>query len=81
MRAVEYLKQIGIDTLLKECNYNLKIAKAHIMRECNIADTAKVRYAMKLVKKRLIEIKKEGNANSSVKSSIIRALKEKFANE
>lgn len=80
MRAVEYLKQVGIDTLLKECNYSLKIVKANIMRECNITDNDKVRYAMTLVKKRLKQITKADNMHSSIKSIIIRKLKGKFAN-
>ena len=81
MRAVEYLKNIGIDTLLAECNYNLKIVKAHLMRECNITDARDVNYAMKLVKKRLKEILQDKYSHSSVKNSILKVIKEGFENE
>lgn len=78
MKAIEFLRNIGIDTLLNECNNNLKMVKACIMRECDITESEDVRYAMKLVKKRQKEKIQSNLSCSSVKKQVVKILKEVF---
>lgn len=81
MRAVEYLRNVDIDRLLDECNNSLKMVKAYLMRECNLTNSNDVRYAMKLVKKRLKERIQAKFSNSSVKNSILSVIRKEFNNE
>lgn len=78
MKAVEYLRNIGIDRLLDECNNNLKMVKAYLMRECSLSNANDVEYAMKLVKKRLKERIQSNLSCSSVKKQVVKILKEVF---
>lgn len=56
-KVSNYIRDKGIECILNECNCNLRMVKAHLIRECELPDNYDLWPTMNLFKKHIKENK------------------------
>ena len=56
-KVSNYIRDKGIESILNECNCNLRMVKAHLIRECELPDNYDLWPTMNLFKKHIKENK------------------------
>ena len=71
-KVSNYIRDKGIECILEECNSNLRMVKAHLIRECELPDEYDLWPTINLFKKHLKEKK------TSVKNRLLEEIREKI---
>ena len=71
-KVSNYIRDKGIERILEECNSNLRMVKAHLIRECELPDEYDLWPTMNLFKKHIKENK------TSVKNHLLEEISEKM---
>ena len=74
-KVSNYIRDKGIECILKECNSNLKMVKLHLIRECELPDDYDLWPTINLFKKHLKEKK------TSVKKHLLDEIRQKMKGE
>ena len=56
-KVSNYIRDKGVESILNECNCNLRMVKAHLIRECELPDNYDLWPTMNLFKKHIKENK------------------------
>ena len=71
-KVSNYIRDKGIERILEECNSNLRMVKAHLIRECELPDDYDLWPTINLFKKHIKENK------TSVKNYLLEEISEKM---
>lgn len=74
-KVSNYIRDKGIESILNECNCNLRMVKAHLIRECELPDNYDLWPTMNLFKKHIKENK------IPVKVHLLEEIREKMKGE